>query len=199
MVRYDVKRLLTVVDCNALLQKAGSSVNILKIKQGKLQHRVDVHRRTASKAKEELQLREIDLQALTVGLLQLGEGRLAREYSCKIAKTQWRIKMLELRLEDYSEQALLLKELELYQVNAALSAAELLMEEINARRKELQQLSESDQTTVSTTLEPQNMLSSIAERVKELRHPQKPESAERFLKKWSVKPLHATRQFGAYS
>jgi len=148
MAIYDVKRLLTATSCDAALKTASTIIGDLKFKQKRSERRIEVHHRVASKTQEDLQIRQIELTVLKAGLSKCAEGRLAREYRCKITRTRWRIQLLQLRLEDYSEQALLMKTLKLRQVTAALREAELFMAQIEAHRTGLQAALEQPVLTV---------------------------------------------------
>ena len=151
MAIYDVKRLSTTAHCDAALEKTFMVTETLKCKKYKLQHRLQVHRCVVLKTQHELSVRKMELKALSAGLSKLPAGeRLAREYHCKITLLQGRIQRLELRLEDYSAQALLIKELQLRRVEAALEDREVMMAQLKAHRAELQQAAE-DLRPVSTT------------------------------------------------
>lgn len=142
-------RLLTVAESEAILQKATASANLLKERKYRLQRRVDAHHRIALKSREELAALAVELQVLNAVIVTAGSARREREYNCKIAKAQWRIQLLQLRLEDYSEPALLVKEMQLQQVNAALTEAELFIEQINMRKAVLEELEQVHESTAS--------------------------------------------------
>jgi len=141
-------RLLTVAESEAIFQKATASAHLLKERKYRLQRRIDTHHRIALKSREELAALAVTLQVLNAGMVKAGSARLEREYNCKITKTQWRIQLLQLRLEDYSEPALLVKEMQLQQANAALAEAERFIEQINSRKAVLEELEQVRESTV---------------------------------------------------
>jgi|GEM_PF-3234012 len=180
MAIYDVKRLLTSADCDAALKTASATIESLEYKKATLEHRVHVHHRVVSKAREELRSQETELIVLNAGLSNAGDGRQAREYRCKITKVQWRIQLLQLRLEDYGEPALLIKELKLRQTEAALEDSKEIKAALEGHYAELQQALGNDEPNEVVPLIPLITSPQPAPRFKEMTVPK---SADRSLKK----------------